>query len=177
MVSSSGFAKQGLDFAPHHFDGIEIRGIRRQEESLSARLGNELEGLLVFVWRQVVHDDDVAWAKVWEAEIVHISLEDTGVGGPSMAIAAVVPSRRTAPRTVVVRQCPWGKAKRRRRPLGQRPRIRVMFVLAADSSRKTRREGSRPGWRRFQRRLFLATSGRPCSLAWSVFFYMPVPCG
>lgn len=80
MGSSGGFAKQGLDFAPHHFDGIEIRGIRWQEESLSARLGNELEGLLVFVWRQVVHDDDVAWAKEGEEDIVHISLEDTGVG-------------------------------------------------------------------------------------------------
>ena len=33
------------------------------------RLGNELEGLLVFVWRQVVHDDDFAWAKEGEEDI------------------------------------------------------------------------------------------------------------
>jgi len=47
-----------------------------------------------------------------------------------------------------------------------------MFVLAADSSMKTRRAGSSPPWLRRQRRRALATSGLFCSAAWSVFFYM-----
>ena len=40
---------------------------------------------------------------------------------------------------MVVRQCPWGAWHTRRCPLGERPRRRVMFVLAADASMKTRR--------------------------------------
>ncbi len=70
----------------------------------------------------------------------------------------------------MVRQCPCGHFARNRWPRGARPCKRVMFVLAADSSRKTSRAGSQPRWRRTHRRRNRARSGRSCSAARSVFF-------
>lgn len=63
---------------------------------------------------------------------------------PSMVMQAVVPSSRTEEIIVVVRPCPCGAWQTNRSPLGERPRRRVMFVLAADSSMKTSRAGSIP---------------------------------
>ena len=60
-------------------------------------------------------------------------------------------------------------------PLGARPHRRVRFVLAPDSSRKISRAGSKPAWRRRHSRRARAMSGRSCSLARSVFFYMSGP--
>ena len=47
-----------------------------------------------------------------------------------------------------------------------------MLVLAPDSSRKISRAGSKPPCRRRHARRARAMSGRSCSLARSVFFYM-----
>ena len=80
MGSGGGLAKERLDFAPHHFDGVEVWRIGRQEEHLDSGLGDPFEGLLVFVGRKVVHNHDVAGAKEGKEDLAHISLEDTGVG-------------------------------------------------------------------------------------------------
>ena len=56
--------------------------------------------------------------------------------GSSMVMQAVEPSSRTEAIAVVVHQWPCGAWQTRRSPLGKRPRSRVMFVLAADSSDK-----------------------------------------
>jgi hypothetical protein len=55
-------------------------------------------------------------------------------------------------------------------PCGAQPRVRVMFVLAEVSSRKTSRSGANLPWYFFQNRRLWATSGRSCSAADSVFF-------
>ena len=57
-------------------------------------------------------------------------------------------------------------------PRRARPRRRVMLVLAPDSSRKISRAGSKPACCRRHARRARAMSGRSCSLARSVFFYM-----
>src|SRR5580692_748136 len=94
---------------------------------------------------------------------------------PSMVMQAVDPSRRKAPIMVVVCQWPCGAWAWRRWPLGDRPRSRVMLVLAPDSSRKIRRAGSKAACWRSHRRRAWRMSGRFCSLARRVFFYMSVP--
>jgi len=76
---------------------------------------------------------------------------------------------------VVVRQCPCGQFASKRFPRGARPRRRVRFVLAADSSRKTSLVGSKPPCCRTHRRRAFAMSGRFCSAARSVFFYRSAP--
>ena len=76
---------------------------------------------------------------------------------------------------MVVHQCPCGALACRRRPRGARPRSRVRLVFAPDSSRKTSRVGSKPPCRRRQARRARAISGRSCSLARSVFFYISAP--
>lgn len=83
---------------------------------------------------------------------------------------AVLQSSRTELIIVVVRQWPCGALASRRRPRGARPRRRVMFVFAADSSRKTSLAGSRPPWPRRHRRRARTMSGRSCSAARRVFF-------
>ena len=65
----------------------------------------------------------------------------------------------------MVRQSPCGAWQTNHSPLGERLRRHVMFILAADSSMKTRRVGSMPPSVRFHRRRALAISGRFCSAA------------
>lgn len=64
---------------------------------------------------------------------------------------------------VVVRQCPRWQAATKRWPLGARPRVRVMFVLAAASSMKTSRAGLNVLCSARQCARAWATSGRSCS--------------
>ena len=52
-----------------HIISMGLRSGEYGGKKRAPRLGNELEGLLVFVWRQVVHDDDFAWAKEGEEDI------------------------------------------------------------------------------------------------------------
>src|SRR5262249_62390333 len=79
-------------------------------------------------------------------------------------------SWRRAARKVRVRQRPWGALATSRRPLAQRPWVRVMLVLAQVSSMKTRRVGSIRPWYFFHCARRRATSGRSCSLACRLFF-------
>jgi len=84
-------------------------------------------------------------------------------------------STRIAPMTVVLFQCPCGAKPSTRWPRWARPRSRVILVLALDSSRKISRAGSNDVCCRRQFRRARIMSGRSCSLARSVFFYMSAP--
>ena len=93
--------------------------------------------------------------------------------GASMTRGAVSASRRKPAMKVCFFQCPNGAFERNQRPLGQRPRGRVIFVVVPVSSIKTRRCGSSriSGWRVVvQSSRAWLTSGRSCSLARRVFF-------
>jgi len=86
---------------------------------------------------------------------------------PSTVMQAVLPFCRTEPIMVSVSpSTTWCGGF----PRGERPRKRVILVLAADSSRKTRREGSEHPWISRQMQRARATSGRDCSEARRVFF-------
>src|SRR5271156_4396126 len=93
--------------------------------------------------------------------------------GASMTKGAIRASHRRPATKVCVFQCPNGAFERSRRPLGLRPRRRVILVVVPVSSRKITRCGSSRmiGWRvevHSSRACFM--SGRSCSLARRVFF-------
>jgi len=94
---------------------------------------------------------------------------------PSVTIAVATPSQRIAEIIVVVLQWPPGTESNSRFPPRARPYCRDMFVLAPLSSKKTKRSGSILRIRLFQRARCFFTSGRSCSLAFSVFFYAYSP--
>lgn len=82
MGAGLGFAEQSFDLAPHHFDGVEVGRIGRQEPDLRAHLPNEFEGLFVLVCAQVVEDDDVAGPQGRPQDFADVGLEDLRVGRP-----------------------------------------------------------------------------------------------
>src|SRR5271170_3535165 len=83
---------------------------------------------------------------------------------------AVEPSRRIEEIMVVVLQWPEGVSSWTRWPWGERPRRRVILVLAPASSIKTNRPLSQSPWADFHHSRLALTSSRSCSLACSVFF-------
>src|SRR5580658_8924324 len=83
---------------------------------------------------------------------------------------AVVPSRRIEEIIVVVLQWPEGVSSWTLRPWGERPRSRVMLVLAPASSINTSRPLFQSPWLAFHASRACLTSSRSCSLARSVFF-------
>ena len=80
--SGLGAAQPPFDFAPHLFDGIEIRGVSRQEEHMGAGLFDQGQSRLAFVRSQVVHDYDVSLTQRRTEDVVDIFPEDFRVGGP-----------------------------------------------------------------------------------------------
>ena len=91
---------------------------------------------------------------------------------PSMAMQAVEPSMRIDEIIVVVHQWPCGAESTSRWPPFARPRRRVMFVLAPDSSINTSFVVSSFACLAFQSSRACFTSGRFCSLARNAFFYI-----
>jgi len=80
MVAGLGFAKKSLELAPHHFDGIEIRGVRWKETHLGFGLCDQFKCTFVFMGAEVVHDDDVSGLKGGNEYLADIGVEDLGVG-------------------------------------------------------------------------------------------------
>jgi hypothetical protein len=170
-----GAAQRGFDFAPHFFNGIEVRRVGRQEEDHGSEASDQRKSWFTFVRGEIVHDDDITLAQGWTQNTAHIGPENLGIGGPSIVMQAGEPSKRIEQIMVVVCQWPWGLLAWTRFPRGARPRRRVRLVFAPDSSRKINRAGSKPSWRRRHARRARAMSARSCSLARSVFFYLSAP--
>lgn len=81
LVGSGLLAPQrGLDLAPHLFDGIEIGRVGGQELDARADGGDEVDGGLVFVGTEVVHDNDIAGAKHRQKHLANIGTKDFRIG-------------------------------------------------------------------------------------------------
>ena len=93
--------------------------------------------------------------------------------GPSSTKGATTPVRRSPATKVGVFQCPCGTPARRRSPLGARPWVRAILVVAQVSSTKTGLAGSRSGRPSNHARRRLGMSGRSCSAACAVLFSTP----
>lgn len=65
---------------PHHFDGIQIRGVRRQEPDAGTGGSDQGDGLLVLVRREVIHEHEVAGTQCRAEHCAHLGLEDCRVG-------------------------------------------------------------------------------------------------
>ena len=83
VVLGSGFgsAKQGFDFAPHLFDGIEIRGVSRKKADFGPSLPDQVERQFIFVRGKVVHDHHLPRPQGGTQDLTNISLEHFRVGG------------------------------------------------------------------------------------------------
>ena len=71
-----------LDLAEDHLDRIEVRAVRWQEDKFGACTRNQLTRALSLVTRQVVHDDNVATAKLRHQYELNERLKDVGIHGP-----------------------------------------------------------------------------------------------
>lgn len=80
-----------LKLGEHHFDGVEIRAVRRQEKQMGADATNSLSGGAALVTAEVVENDDVAWSQGrnqrllnpgGEADSVDGAVEDQGCYDP-----------------------------------------------------------------------------------------------
>jgi len=81
------FSQQGLELGKGHFDGIEVRGIGRQEEEPRASCVDQFFGSLTFVEGDIVEDHDVAGRErrgelgfdpCFEDASVHRRIDDPG---------------------------------------------------------------------------------------------------
>ena len=115
------FSQDGLDFAPHFLDGVEIRRIRRQELDAASRTLDGLHHALLLVGPEVVQNDNVAGVQLRQEDMEDLPVEDFAVGGRVDGHAGVRPSPKSAPMRVRTPQCPWGAASRTRSPRGARP--------------------------------------------------------
>ena len=95
--------------------------------------------------------------------------------GPSATIGAVTVVLRKAAMKVVTFQCPCGADATQRAPREERPRVRVMLVVAQVSSRKTSLAASQADCTRCHSLRACCTSVRSCSLACRVFFKAQPP--
>jgi hypothetical protein len=131
---------------------VSVFQFRREIRNGRATCG--IFGHWALVGRQIIPDDDIALFRGSARAFLDIGLEDAPVHWPLTRKGAVSLST--------------GAFERRRRPLKQRPRRRVISVVVPVSSRKMNRCGSSRsrGWRlvvRSSRALLM--SGRSCSLA------------
>ncbi len=69
-----------FDFAPHHFDGIEVWRVSRQEPDLGSLLLDEFQSAVAFMWREVVHDHHISSAQCRPQHRLHINAKDFRIG-------------------------------------------------------------------------------------------------
>jgi len=76
-----GLAEQGLEFGKDHFDGIEVRTVRRQEEQVRTGIADGPTHGNAFVATQIVEHDDVARPQGRHEELCHPCQEQAAVDG------------------------------------------------------------------------------------------------
>ncbi len=76
-----GGAQDGLDLAPHQFDGVQVGRIGGQELDARADGADQREGVVIFVRAEVVHDHHVAGAQRGAEDFADVGAENVGIGG------------------------------------------------------------------------------------------------
>ena len=69
----------GLEFGEGHFDRVEVRAVRRQEQEPSSTLLKERLGFCAFVAGEVVQDHNVARMQCWGELGLDVGVEDLTV--------------------------------------------------------------------------------------------------
>lgn len=124
VVEGELFTDGVFEWEPAVFDGIEVRGIRRQEFARAPRPGDELFGLLRLVKGGIVVQYDLSWLEDRHQTVLDIGLEKGGIavalkdeGGdervlmkgvnetdPLGAVAGLLPPTGLAPGTPAIGQ-------------------------------------------------------------------------
>ena len=68
-----------LEFGEDLFDGIEIGAVWGQEEQVCAGIADGLARGLAFVAAEIVEDDDIAWRKGGDKELLNVGAEPFAV--------------------------------------------------------------------------------------------------
>src|ERR1022692_3119956 len=82
VASGLGFAQGGFELCEDHFDGIEVRRVRRQEEQMSSGSADRRAGGFCLVATQIVDNDDVAGLERRHKRALDIAAELDAVDGP-----------------------------------------------------------------------------------------------
>lgn len=94
LGSPGAFSDQGFELREHHLNGVQVRGVRRQEEAFGTDSLDRRRHAGDLVGGQVVHDDDVAGFEVWYEELfdpaqkgrtVHRTIKDQRSDDPVVA--------------------------------------------------------------------------------------------
>jgi hypothetical protein len=80
--SLGGFAEQGLEFGEDLLDRIEVGTVGRQEEQLGADGPYRAPNGSAFVAAEIIDDDDVAWLKGRNQELLDIGQEALTIDRP-----------------------------------------------------------------------------------------------
>lgn len=73
-------AEVAFDFGPHLLDRIEVGRVGRQVPSFRPDRFDGLDHAIGFVAGEIVHHNDVAWAKNGNQEVINESLKNQSVG-------------------------------------------------------------------------------------------------
>ena len=165
-----GSSQELFDLRPHPLDGVKIRTIRGKEPYLGPSRLDRRNGFFVLMSQRLSSTTMSPGLSVGTRICRTYSRNTSADVAPSMAMQTVDPSSRIEEIMVVVHQCPCGVSSTIRWPFFARPRRRVIFVFAPDSSRNTSLDRSISFCVAFHSSRACFTSGRSCSLARSDFF-------
>ena len=73
-------AEVAFDFGPHLLDRIEVGRVGRQVPGFRPDRFDGLDHAVGFVAGEIVHHDDVVWAKHWNQEVIDESLKHQRIG-------------------------------------------------------------------------------------------------
>jgi hypothetical protein len=79
--SGSRRPEKRLEFGERLFDRIEVGTVRRQKSDVGADGFNRGAGVRLFVYREVVEDDDIAGAECWHQDLFDVGEEAHIVDG------------------------------------------------------------------------------------------------
>ena len=135
-----GAAQQGLELGKDLFDWIEVRTVRGQVSQRSTGPFNGRLDASDLVRAQVIHHHDVAGHQLTNQALLNPGYKCRAIDrSVQHQRRQQSPGASRAQTNVVVCQWPYGVCPRQRLPLGERPQVGVMFVVAHVSSKKTSR--------------------------------------
>jgi hypothetical protein len=163
------FPQQCLGFGKDLFDRIQVRAVSRQEQEFCVCFPDGLSHRIGRVAAEIVEHDDIAGLQRWYEKPLDMGKKTRPIDRATQHGRRSMQLSHRAARKVSVFQWPYGPLARSRSSLRQRPRVRVILVLAHGSSIKTKRFGSRRPWQRFQPARLRLTSCLSCSQGSTLF--------
>ncbi len=77
----SGFFEQGFELGEDHFDGVEVRGVRRQIADGGADPFDGFAHVVILMAAEIVGNDDISYVQCRTEELAHVDEERFFVHG------------------------------------------------------------------------------------------------